>query len=74
MSVKPLALSALLALVLLGVCPAFAQPNGADLVNPVAVYILECADGTYYTGVTANLERRLRQQGPALRCAQNLAV
>ena len=23
------------------------------------VYILECADGTYYTGCTSNLERRL---------------
>jgi putative endonuclease len=25
------------------------------------VYILFCADGTYYTGVTNNLDRRLRQ-------------
>ena len=25
------------------------------------VYILECADGTYYTGMTANLKRRLNQ-------------
>ena len=25
------------------------------------VYILECADGTYYTGITNNLEKRLRQ-------------
>ena len=25
------------------------------------VYILECADHTYYTGVTNNLERRLEQ-------------
>ncbi|WP_188499212.1 GIY-YIG nuclease family protein [Pullulanibacillus pueri] len=24
------------------------------------VYILECADGTYYTGYTNNLEKRLR--------------
>lgn len=23
------------------------------------VYILECADGSYYTGVTSNLEKRL---------------
>nr|WP_299071819.1 GIY-YIG nuclease family protein [uncultured Allomuricauda sp.] len=23
------------------------------------VYILECSDGTYYTGVTSNLEQRL---------------
>lgn len=29
------------------------------------VYILECADGTYYTGLTTDLERRLQehQQG-----------
>ncbi len=25
------------------------------------VYILLCADGSYYTGVTTNLERRLRE-------------
>ena len=25
------------------------------------VYILECADGTYYTGMTNNLERRLKE-------------
>jgi len=25
------------------------------------VYILECSDGTYYTGVTNNIERRLVQ-------------
>jgi len=24
-------------------------------------YILECADGTYYTGCTNNLEKRLRE-------------
>jgi putative endonuclease len=25
------------------------------------VYILECSDGTYYTGLTNNIERRLNQ-------------
>ena len=25
------------------------------------VYILECSDGTYYTGVTSNLEKRIKQ-------------
>jgi len=25
------------------------------------VYILQCSDGTFYTGVTNNLERRLQQ-------------
>ena len=28
---------------------------------PYHVYILECADGTYYTGMTNNLERRLKE-------------
>ena len=26
---------------------------------PYNVYILECADGTYYTGITSNLNQRL---------------
>ena len=26
-----------------------------------SVYILECADGTFYVGCTNNLERRLKQ-------------
>ncbi|MFK8039164.1 MAG: GIY-YIG nuclease family protein [Crocinitomicaceae bacterium] len=25
------------------------------------VYILKCSDGTYYTGITSNLENRLKQ-------------
>lgn len=25
------------------------------------VYILECADGTYYTGITNSLQRRIKQ-------------
>jgi putative endonuclease len=32
-----------------------------DVFTPMWVYIVECADGTYYTGVTTNLERRLHQ-------------
>jgi len=28
-------------------------------IKPMYVYILECADGSYYTGVTNNLERRM---------------
>lgn len=28
---------------------------------PYFVYIVECADKTYYTGISNNLERRLRQ-------------
>jgi putative endonuclease len=28
-------------------------------MSPVYVYMLQCADGTYYTGWTTHLERRL---------------
>ncbi|MDB5264693.1 MAG: endonuclease [Parcubacteria group bacterium] len=30
-------------------------------MNKWQVYILECADGTLYTGVTTNLERRVEE-------------
>jgi putative endonuclease len=30
-------------------------------VTPWHVYILECADGSLYTGIATDLERRLRQ-------------
>ena len=29
--------------------------------NCWTVYILECADNTFYTGITTNLERRLKE-------------
>ena len=29
--------------------------------SPWLVYLVECADGTFYCGVTTNLERRLSQ-------------
>ncbi|WP_354484129.1 GIY-YIG nuclease family protein [Mucilaginibacter rubeus] len=28
-------------------------------LNQYHVYILKCADGSYYTGITNNIERRL---------------
>ena len=31
----------------------------ADQDKPWCVYVLECSDGTYYTGITNDLERRL---------------
>ena len=35
------------------------------------VYIVECADGTYYTGYTTSLERRLNEHNySASRCAK----
>jgi putative endonuclease len=30
-------------------------------MNPWTVYILECADGSWYTGITTDIERRLKQ-------------
>jgi len=30
-------------------------------LNSYVVYVLRCADGTFYTGVTTNLERRLAE-------------
>ena len=31
------------------------------LVGAWVLYILECSDGTFYTGITNNMERRLQQ-------------
>lgn len=33
----------------------------ADSEQPWMVYILECSDGSFYTGVTNNIERRQQQ-------------
>jgi putative endonuclease len=33
----------------------------ADSENPWMVYILECSDGSFYTGITNNIERRQQQ-------------
>jgi putative endonuclease len=30
-------------------------------MSAYTVYILECADGTYYTGITTDLERRIKE-------------
>ncbi len=36
--------------------------NGCIIICVIfCVYILECSDGTLYTGVTSNIEQRLRQ-------------
>ncbi len=32
-----------------------------------AVYLLRCSDGTFYTGITRDIERRLRQHNGVLR-------
>ncbi|MDD5644681.1 MAG: GIY-YIG nuclease family protein [bacterium] len=36
------------------------------------VYILECQDGTYYTGYTNNLERRIKEHSDSKRGAKYL--
>lgn len=33
--------------------------NGLGDFMPYYIYILECADGSYYTGITTDVERRL---------------
>ncbi|RMG31051.1 MAG: GIY-YIG nuclease family protein [Methanobacteriota archaeon] len=30
-------------------------------MEPVFVYLLECSDGTIYTGITKNLQQRMKQ-------------
>lgn len=34
------------------------------------VYIVECADGTYYTGITVNLDRRIHEHNKTNRGAK----
>lgn len=34
------------------------------------VYILKCADGTYYTGITKNLDRRVDEHNNSMRGAK----
>ncbi len=36
------------------------------MIKDYFVYILECSDGSYYTGVTSNLERRINQHSSGL--------
>lgn len=38
--------------------------TGSPVSKPVSIwhlYLIECADGSYYTGVTTNVERRYEQ-------------
>ena len=37
--------------------------------NSHYVYIVECADGTYYTGYTTNIERRLNEHNFSIKKA-----
>ncbi len=42
-----------------GLLPNSGRVHNPD-VKPWLVYILECGDGTLYTGITTDLQRRLR--------------
>ncbi|MBI2034682.1 MAG: GIY-YIG nuclease family protein [Candidatus Levybacteria bacterium] len=33
------------------------------------VYILECSDGMYYTGITWNFQKRIAEHNEGIRCA-----
>ena len=39
-------------------------------MNNWKVYIVECADGTYYTGITTNTERRLLEHNYSFKSAK----
>lgn len=34
------------------------------------VYVVECADGTYYTGITTDLDRRVKEHNETKRAAK----
>ena len=40
---------------------AIREGGAADSEEPWIVYILECSDGSFYTGITNNIERRHQQ-------------
>ncbi|CAN5448442.1 hypothetical protein BH09BAC1_BH09BAC1_02450 [soil metagenome] len=46
--------------------PNFVTITSHSLVKLYYVYILLCADGSYYTGITNNLERRVKQHNEGL--------
>ena len=39
------------------------ERHGTTCAMPFYVYIIECSDGTYYTGHTDNLDQRMAQHG-----------
>jgi len=54
-----------------------ASESRGENINNWYVYILECSDGTYYTGITNNLEKRLhahQKETAARYTAQRLPV
>ena len=41
----------------------------ADSMRPSWVYILRCADGSYYTGCTTNLDQRITEHRRGVKCS-----
>ncbi len=39
-------------------------------MNSYHVYIVECADGTYYTGITTDVERRILEHNYSFKSAK----
>lgn len=37
-----------------------------DLIKNYYVYIVKCSDGSYYTGITNNIERRLAEHNKGI--------
>ena len=48
-------------------CPIFKKKGNEDFIceknikNPFYIYIVKCLDGTYYTGYTKNIIRRMKE-------------
>jgi predicted GIY-YIG superfamily endonuclease len=55
------------------------MPDDAKVVQPWHVYVLRCADGSLYTGITTDVSRRCRQHNAGTasrytRCRRPLVV
>lgn len=42
------------------------ESSGDEPISPWRVYLVQCADGTFYTGITTDPQRRLRQHNGEL--------
>ncbi|MEX1058680.1 MAG: GIY-YIG nuclease family protein [Natronospirillum sp.] len=45
--------------------PSLPAPKPSPTAAPWYVYLLQCADGTLYTGITTDLQRRVHQHNGA---------
>lgn len=53
--------------------PVNSPGEGADANADWAVYMIRCDDGSLYTGITTDIERRLREHGAGPRGARYFA-